>query len=141
MKSKLLWHKFHLPVSLTNWIMSLVSEFLGQPSYIDIHLTKLSLTSLLSPSMCNFQCTGTVSRACVVEATVFGANKSTGRPSTLSGLRRHVLTKITIDSICYICYSKLSKWILQPIVWFLMANTITKSGILTTDRFHNWFPS
>lgn len=87
-----------------------------KPHFIMLILT-LSLSSLIWSPMCYFQYMCNVSTACVCEAMAFSANEATVRLRTFSCSCKHWLSPNGgIDGIWYIWYSKLSKWISQPIV-------------------------
>lgn len=90
--------------------------FSPKPHFIMLILT-FSLSSLIWSSVYYFQYKCTVSTAGVCDATAFAANEATIRLRTMICSCKHWLSPNEgIDGIWYIWYSKLSKWISQPIV-------------------------
>lgn len=100
----------------------------------------LSLTLLLWPSMYYFQCTCTVSRACVGEASAFGANEATSRSSTLSAYLNIRSNKMRESTVCDTFCKGIS--LMNHVTHcqlFRIAIIIIKRWIFPIDRLNNWF--
>lgn len=115
--------------------MSLVYAFWGNPHMMIFIWTWLSLTLLHWPSMYYFQCTCTLSRAGVCEATAFAANEATIRLRTMSCSCKHWLSPNGgIDGIWYIWYNKLSLSVVPY-------GNYDHQKMNIPNRFNNWFTS